>query len=655
MNKICKKGAKNIIKNFGLSFCILMSTCFFAIGYAAISPINLVLQGNAVAEAQEKVFIYDVKILNGNEQIENQTKIDYYQTLLNSSIILEKDLNAQISFDVSIYNNDSQPYIYLNTSPDGYDQDFFPNKYITYELDGLNTGDKIESKSSKTFKITFKYIDGITDDDFAKADFSNALNSYLGFNFVTNETEILDTAAYNVYSINQKIPVVINNNNNYDIRGSVLYNGVALTEEITIPAGRNQYIINVDISTIYDSLVEGNINYLDFTLNYPTKDTYYQVSTFKKEKCIVDIINIETYINDTQTTNETISNTENSITIDNSLDNINSKMTYKITLKNNSESYIYKFRNITEIIDSNPEANYSIDIDLADGININPLEEFSFNINYDFNSTVSDNTHRQILMFEFKEGFKFDGASNNLITYGSPDDSNNNLYGDFAILNGTEELPSDIGTYEELYSDNGGQLVYDENGGLLLDENNAIASLNIDQSMSVEDEYSAYFTVKGNTNQGGIGTYNGFAKTIVAISDSDGKYLTWIGFYKNYLHVYSYHNGNSMQNTNYDKTVIGFTSFDISTYSDQVMNIQVSAVRGSDTKIYINGELLRTFTSGSTPVEYTSATLGDLRPGRNLKFVGTIYDMALYNKALNEEEVKANWDYAKEKWNISEN
>ena len=51
-------------------------------------------------------------------------------------------------------------------------------------------------------------------------------------------------------------------------------------------------------------------------------------------------------------------------------------------------------------------------------------------------------------------------------------------------------------------------------------------------------------------------------------------------------------------------------------------------------------------------LNYNSATLGDLRPGRELKFIGTVYDVALYNRALTEEEIQTNWNYANRNWNI---
>ena len=74
------------------------------------------------------------------------------------------------------------------------------------------------------------------------------------------------------------------------------------------------------------------------------------------------------------------------------------------------------------------------------------------------------------------------------------------------------------------------------------------------------------------------------------------------------------------------------------------MNIQVVAERGKQTKVYINGELILSFESGDEIFTYNYTTIGDLRVGRNLKFVGTIYNFGLYGVALNEDEVQENWE-----------
>ena len=89
------------------------------------------------------------------------------------------------------------------------------------------------------------------------------------------------------------------------------------------------------------------------------------------------------------------------------------------------------------------------------------------------------------------------------------------------------------------------------------------------------------------------------------------------------------------------------------------MNIQITARRGHEdiskniTRVYINGNKLKEFNSGITPVDYSIATIGDLRPSRGLKYEGKIYDLALYNTELSADAIRHNWNYAKDKWNIN--
>lgn len=203
------------------------------------------------------------------------------------------------------------------------------------------------------------------------------------------------------------------------------------------------------------------------------------------------------------------------------------------------------------------------------------------------------------------------------------------------------------------YSDNDGLLEYDENGALILDEDNAIPVLEVNQKYSIDDAYSINITVEGDIYQYGNESSNGqkYPGTFLALSDEEVKYISWIGFYKGYLHVYSFWSTTPMSNIDMEYTKTAFASIDISEYANEngyaKMNIQVVAVRNKETKVYINGELVTTFESGSVELTYNYCTIGDLRVGRNLKFVGKVYDFALYGVALSEDEVEENWQASK--------
>ena len=75
--------------------------------------------------------------------------------------------------------------------------------------------------------------------------------------------------------------------------------------------------------------------------------------------------------------------------------------------------------------------------------------------------------------------------------------------------------------------------------------------------------------------------------------------------------------------------------------------MQVIAIRGGNTDIYINGEKIKTFESGTQSIDFKYTTVGDLRVGRNLKFIGKIYEFGIYGIAIDEESIQSNWERAK--------
>ena len=85
----------------------------------------------------------------------------------------------------------------------------------------------------------------------------------------------------------------------------------------------------------------------------------------------------------------------------------------------------------------------------------------------------------------------------------------------------------------------------------------------------------------------------------------------------------------------------------MSKYQGKPINIQVTATTGKTAQVYINGEEVRSFNVGNSELEMSYTTLGDLRVGRNLKFVGKIYEFGIYNIAIDESGVQSNWERAK--------
>lgn len=246
----------------------------------------------------------------------------------------------------------------------------------------------------------------------------------------------------------------------------------------------------------------------------------------------------------------------------------------------------------------------------------------------------------------------FGAVTNGLITLSNPYINTASMYGDFEILSNDSVFDETSGgkcTYEDCYSANGGNFKYDSQGGLELGGTNTIGVLNIDDSMNVLDEFTAYMTFKGDANQ--LESSKRYATAAIAISDDMSAYLLWIGYYGGYMHVYVYSDTNRRE---YNKvaTEVSFVSIDAKKYSNKIINLQVVGKRGGKSKLYINGSLIASFDTNSEVINFRKATIGDLRPGRGLKFEGTIYDVALYNRALTSSEITTNWNYAKKIWNI---
>lgn len=160
---------------------LIIATLFMGIGYAAIESISLGISGDVVAIAQEGIVILSAKP-SALSQTGTGTIISSSSNILNSKVILENNVNSTMTFEITIYNNinDSQAYSFEGVVPDGYDKDFYTNKYIEYDIDGLEVGDVLKYKDEVTFTITFKYVDNV---DFSASGFSNELVSYLQFKF----------------------------------------------------------------------------------------------------------------------------------------------------------------------------------------------------------------------------------------------------------------------------------------------------------------------------------------------------------------------------------------------------------------------------------------------------------------------------------------
>lgn len=193
----------------------------------------------------------------------------------------------------------------------------------------------------------------------------------------------------------------------------------------------------------------------------------------------------------------------------------------------------------------------------------------------------------------------------------------------------------------DIYSDNNGGLQYDEDGALLLDENNAIAILDVDEKYKINNNYSLAVTFYWDSSK--VSNNEAFSSSVVAISGKAFNYLVWLGFDKQKMFVYSYGKIEPGYAPYIDQNIKGYSSIDMSKYDKSIINVQIVGVRDKKTKVYVNGDLVSEFVSDTNATDYEHLVIGDLRPGRNLKFTGKIYDFAIFDKALTAEQVKSNY------------
>ena len=162
-------------KNTILLILLVASIIFMGIGYSAINSVTGEIDATATAEVQSGVFITDVELESQVDADINTSKINNYTgTTMNSTIVLSPtNPSSEIVYKVTVYNNGDKNETYLGAI---YDEEFYDNLGIIFEVEGINLDDEIAPKETKEFTIKFKYKDGIIPD-------SNILNSYINFKF----------------------------------------------------------------------------------------------------------------------------------------------------------------------------------------------------------------------------------------------------------------------------------------------------------------------------------------------------------------------------------------------------------------------------------------------------------------------------------------
>lgn len=165
---------KNIIKYMSL---IMLSTLLLGIGYASISDINLSLNGTAKLDKDKSVLITDASILSSSGVDSDLSTINnYFHTNLDSTIELDGETST-VTVQVKLLNNTSKDMAFKGIV---YDENFYDNENITYELSGLNVDDVLKPNDEVTCTLTFKYSN-------YSQDVEKILSSVLNFRFESGE------------------------------------------------------------------------------------------------------------------------------------------------------------------------------------------------------------------------------------------------------------------------------------------------------------------------------------------------------------------------------------------------------------------------------------------------------------------------------------
>ena len=184
---------KEKLKKIGLLIMtlIVVSTLFLGIGYAQLTK-ELTVTGRAIARVADELFISDVVYdSDHNANTQNSTINSYSHTMMNSTIELGNTLDSTITYNITLYNNTSDNLLYVDTT---YNNNFYDNPDIEFDLVGLDNTTTIGVRQSHTFSITFRYANNLSTIT------NSVLNSYLKFNFTANNIASYWDTGPNIYS-----------------------------------------------------------------------------------------------------------------------------------------------------------------------------------------------------------------------------------------------------------------------------------------------------------------------------------------------------------------------------------------------------------------------------------------------------------------------
>lgn len=223
---------KKLIIQFVILGCIILSTCCLSIGYAELNTLTLRLDGKVSAKPINELIITQIQYDTSNEaDIMNSVVHQYSGTNMESTISLTDNANSSITYNITMYNGDTQVYLYKEVE---YIDECYDNSDIVFEINGLKPGDTINKYETITFSITFHYLNGVVPEN-------KVLKSYLKFKFekateMGDDGIIINTAQVDIYDASiHKIPLDIKNNNEHDVSLKFKFDNNVLAETLLEP------------------------------------------------------------------------------------------------------------------------------------------------------------------------------------------------------------------------------------------------------------------------------------------------------------------------------------------------------------------------------------------------------------------------------------
>ena len=139
---------KNKVTNIKLLFGILFIVSFISVSYAALNT-NMLIDGNAVVQANLGIRITNIKLLNATNGAYETYNSKYSKDSITNGIVLPND-DSTISYNVTIRNKDNQKYVIKDIFAENSN-----NENVSFETN-YSKNEVIDESSTKEIEVTYK-------------------------------------------------------------------------------------------------------------------------------------------------------------------------------------------------------------------------------------------------------------------------------------------------------------------------------------------------------------------------------------------------------------------------------------------------------------------------------------------------------------------